>query len=58
VLRDVLFGVSPLDVSALSAAALTLAIVATVAVARPAINAARIASISARCGAGERAQPA
>jgi ABC-type lipoprotein release transport system permease subunit len=50
VLRGVLFGVSPLDVSALSAAALTLAIVATVAVAGPAIKAARIAPIDALRG--------
>jgi predicted permease len=42
-LRGVLFGVSPLDARALAAAALTLAIVATIAVAAPAIRAGRIA---------------
>jgi hypothetical protein len=42
-LRGILFGVSPLDARALAAAALTLAIVATLAVAGPAIRAGRIA---------------
>jgi putative ABC transport system permease protein len=42
-LRGVLFGVSPLDARALAAAALTLAIVAAIAVAGPAIRAGRIA---------------
>jgi putative ABC transport system permease protein len=42
-LRGVLFGVSPLDASALAAAALTLAIVSALAVAGPAIKAGRVA---------------
>ncbi len=42
-LRGVLFGVSPLDARALAGAALTLAIVAAIAVAGPAIRAGRIA---------------
>jgi hypothetical protein len=50
VLRGVLFGVSPLDVGALAAAALALAIVAVVAVAGPALKAARIAPIEALRG--------
>jgi hypothetical protein len=50
VLRGVLFGVSPLDARALAAAALTLAIVSAVAVAGPAIKAARIAPIDALKG--------
>jgi ABC-type antimicrobial peptide transport system permease subunit len=47
VLRGVLFGVSPLDAPALAAAALTLAIVSAIAVAGPALKAARIAPIDA-----------
>ena len=50
VLRGVLFGVSPLDARALAAAALTLAIVAAIAVAGPALKAARIAPIDALKG--------
>ena len=50
VLRGVLFGVSPLDARALAAAALTLAIVSAVAVAGPALKAARIAPIDALKG--------
>jgi predicted permease len=49
-LRGVLFGVSPLDVPALAAAALTLSIVAAIAVAGPALKAARIAPIEALRG--------
>jgi putative ABC transport system permease protein len=45
VLRGVLFGVSPLDVPALAIAALTLAIACTIAVAGPALRAARIEPI-------------
>ena len=50
VLRGVLFGVSPLDARALAAAALTLAIVSAIAVAGPALKAARIAPIDALKG--------
>jgi putative ABC transport system permease protein len=50
VLRGVLFGVSPLDARALAAAALTLALVSAVAVAGPALKAARIAPIDALKG--------
>jgi ABC-type antimicrobial peptide transport system permease subunit len=50
VLRGVIFGVNPLDVRALAAAALTLAVVALVAVAGPALKAARIAPIEALKG--------
>jgi putative ABC transport system permease protein len=50
VLRGVVFGVSPLDVRALAAAAVTLAIVSLVAVAGPALKAARIAPIEALRG--------
>ena len=50
VLRGVLFGVSPLDARALAAAALTLAIVSAVAVAGPALKAARIAPLDALKG--------
>ena len=50
VLRGVLFGVSPLDVGALAAAAVTLALVSLVAVAGPALKAARIAPIEALRG--------
>jgi predicted permease len=46
-LRTVLFGVTTLDASALASAALTLAIVAIIAVAGPALKAARIAPIEA-----------
>jgi putative ABC transport system permease protein len=46
-LRGVLFGVSPMDVQALGAAAVTLAIVAAVAVATPALKAARITPLEA-----------
>ena len=49
-LRGTLFGVSPLDAGALAAAALTLAIVSVLAVAGPAIKAARIAPIDALKG--------
>jgi len=49
-LRGVLFGVSPLDVRALAAAALTLAVVAAIAVAGPALKAARVAPIDALKG--------
>ena len=49
-LRGTLFGVSPLDAGALGAAALTLAIVSAIAVAGPAIKAARIAPIDALKG--------
>ena len=49
-LRGALFGVSPLDAGALAAAALTLAIVSAIAVAGPAIKAARIAPIDALKG--------
>ena len=49
-LRGVLFGVSPLDATALGAAALTLAIVSAIAVAGPALRAARIAPIEALRG--------
>jgi hypothetical protein len=47
VLRGVVFAASPLDVPALAAAAATLAIAATVAVAGPAFKAARIEPIDA-----------
>ena len=50
VLRGVVFGVSPLDIRALAAAAVTLAIVSLVAVAGPALKAARIAPIEALRG--------
>jgi hypothetical protein len=50
VLRGLLFGVSPLDAPALAAAALTLAIVSAIAVAGPALKAARIAPIDALRG--------
>ncbi len=49
-LRGTLFGVSALDAGALAAAALTLAIVSALAVAGPAIKAARIAPIDALKG--------
>jgi putative ABC transport system permease protein len=49
-LRGVLFGVSPLDVTALAAAAATLAFVAIVAVAGPAFKASRIAPVEALKG--------
>jgi ABC-type antimicrobial peptide transport system permease subunit len=49
-LRRVVFGVSPLDAPALLVAALTLAIVAAIAVAGPALKAARIAPIDALRG--------
>ena len=49
-LRGVLFGVSSFDASALSVAALILAIVAAAAVAGPALKAARIAPIEALRG--------
>ena len=49
-LRGLLFGVSPLDVRALAAAALTLAIVAVIAVAGPAFRAARISPTEALRG--------
>jgi putative ABC transport system permease protein len=49
-LRGVLFGVSPLDVRALGAAALTLAVVAALAAALPAVRAARIAPTDALKG--------
>jgi putative ABC transport system permease protein len=49
-LRNVLFGVSPLDTHALAVAALTLAIVSAIAVAGPAIKAARIPPIDALKG--------
>jgi ABC-type antimicrobial peptide transport system permease subunit len=47
VLRGVLFGVSALDAPVLAAAALTLVIVSAIAVAGPALKAARIAPIDA-----------
>jgi hypothetical protein len=50
VLRGVLFAVSPLDAPALAAAAMTLAIVSALAVAGPALKAARIAPIEALRG--------
>ena len=50
VLRGVVFGVSPLDIRALAAAAVTLALVSLVAVAGPALKAARIAPIEALRG--------
>jgi predicted permease len=49
-LRGVLFGVSPLDVSALAAATVTIAVVSIIAVAGPALRAARIAPIEALRG--------
>jgi predicted permease len=49
-LRGVLFGVSPLDAAALAASAVTLALVSVIAVAGPAIRAARIAPIDALRG--------
>jgi ABC-type antimicrobial peptide transport system permease subunit len=49
-LRGLLFGVSPVDARALAAAALTLAIVSAVAVAFPALRAARIAPVEALRG--------
>ncbi len=49
-LRGVLFGVSPLDVSALIAAIATIALVSLVAVAGPALRASRIAPIEALRG--------
>jgi ABC-type antimicrobial peptide transport system permease subunit len=49
-LRGVLFGVSPFDLGALGAAALTLALVALLAVAAPALKASRIAPIEALKG--------
>jgi len=49
-LRGLLFGVSPLDAPALAAAALTLAVVSAIAVAGPALKAARIAPIDALKG--------
>jgi putative ABC transport system permease protein len=50
VFRGLLFGVSPLDAPALIAAALTLAIVCAIAVAGPALKAARTAPIDALRG--------
>jgi hypothetical protein len=50
VLRGVLFGVSPLDARALAASAVTLVIVSAVAVAGPALKAARIPPIDALRG--------
>jgi putative ABC transport system permease protein len=50
ILRGVIFGVSPFDVRALAAAAVTLAVVSLVAVAGPALKAARIAPIEAMRG--------
>jgi predicted permease len=50
VLRGVLVGVSPLDARALAVAALTLAVVSAIAVAGPALKAARIAPIDALKG--------
>jgi putative ABC transport system permease protein len=50
VLRGVLFGVSPLDARALAASAVTLAIVSAVAVAGPALKAARSPPIDALRG--------
>src|SRR5262249_45434544 len=47
VLRGVLFGVNPLDPPALAAAALTLALASALAVAAPALRAARIAPVDA-----------
>jgi putative ABC transport system permease protein len=49
-LRGVLFGVSPLDFSALAAAVLTIALVSGLAVFGPALRAARIAPIEALRG--------
>lgn len=49
-LRGVIFGVSPLDTMALAAAAGTLALVALVAVAGPALKASRIAPVEALKG--------
>jgi ABC-type antimicrobial peptide transport system permease subunit len=46
----VLFGVSPLDATALAGAALTLALVALLAVAGPALKASRIAPVDALKG--------
>jgi ABC-type antimicrobial peptide transport system permease subunit len=50
VFRGLLFGVNPLDAPALIAAALTLAIVCAIAVAGPALKAARTAPIDALRG--------
>jgi putative ABC transport system permease protein len=47
ILRGVLFAVSPMDVPALAAAVLVLAVVATLAVTGPALRAARIAPVDA-----------
>jgi len=49
-LRGVLFGVSPFDTLTLAASTLVLAIVATLAVAVPALKAARIAPVEALRG--------
>jgi putative ABC transport system permease protein len=49
-LRGVLFGVSPLDIPALAAAIVTIAVVSLLAVAGPALRAARIAPIEALRG--------
>lgn len=49
-LRGVLFGVSPLDTTALAAAAATLSVVALLAVAGPALKASRIAPVEALKG--------
>ena len=49
-LRGVIFGVSPLDIRALAAAALTLLVVSLAAVTGPALKAARIAPIDALRG--------
>jgi putative ABC transport system permease protein len=49
-LRGVLFGVSPLDATALAGAAFTLALAALLAVAGPAIKASRIAPVDALKG--------
>jgi ABC-type antimicrobial peptide transport system permease subunit len=46
-LRGVLFGVNPLDLPALAAAILTIAVVASLAVFAPALRASRIAPIEA-----------
>jgi putative ABC transport system permease protein len=49
-LRGVLFGVSPLDLSALTAAALVIAVVSSLAVFAPALRASRVAPIEALRG--------
>jgi ABC-type antimicrobial peptide transport system permease subunit len=50
VLRGVLFGVSPFDALTLAESTLVLAIVATLAVALPALKAARVAAVQALRG--------